>query len=378
MARTTFRVFRHAAGTGAARAAYLDLTGSEGTEGSRGGTMSNQTGDRGMIADAAGSGLRSTGVRVERRPAADRDPMKVVVADHGYDSKVTALEPDEAFAPGRRLASGPAQRLATARSYLMCPPAYFTVTYSINPWMRPDQPTDTDRAMRQWEQLRQVYLGLGHTVQIIDPVPGLPDMVFAANGATVIDGTVLGVKFRFPEREAEAAAYLDWFCASGYRDVRPARLINEGEGDILFTGRALVAAYGFRTDRAAHAELEETFGVPVISVRLVDPRFYHLDTAMCVLDDGTAAYYPEAFEEAGRAALAAHFPELIEASAADAEVFGLNAVSDGRHVVLPVQATELAARLAARGFEPIGVDLSELRKSGGGPKCCSLELRAKA
>ncbi len=340
--------------------------------------MSKQTGDLGKIPDAAGSWLRSTGVQVERHPVTGHDPMKVAVVDRGYDSEVTAFAPDEAFAPSGLLASRLVERRATARSYLMCPPTYFTVTYSINPWMRPDQPTDTDRAMRQWAQLRQAYLELGHTVQIIDPVPGLPDMVFAANGATVVDGKVLGAKFRFPEREAEAGAYLDWFGASGYRDVRPARLINEGEGDILFTGSALIAGYGFRTDLAAHAQLEETFGMPVISVRLVDSRFYHLDTAMCVLDDGTAAYYPEAFEDAGRAALAAHFTELIEASDSDAEVLGLNAVSDGHHVVLPAQATELAAKLAAHGFEPIGVDLSELRKSGGGPKCCTLELRAKA
>ena len=220
--------------------------------------------------------------------------------------------------------------------------------------------------MRQWERLHQVYLESGHTVQVIDPVPGLPDMVFAANGATVVGGKVLGVKFRFAERAAEADAYLDWFRASGFRDVRAARLVNEGEGDILFSGRSLIAGYGFRTDLAAHAQLEETFGVPVISVRLVDPRFYHLDTAMCVLDGYTAAYYPAAFDDASQAALAAHFTELIEASDSDAEVLGLNAVSDGRNVVLPAQATELAARLAAHGFEPIGVDMSELRKARGG------------
>jgi N-dimethylarginine dimethylaminohydrolase len=339
--------------------------------------MSKQTVDPGTnIPNAGSSWLLSTGVQVERPPMTDHDPVTVALVDHGYDSNVTALAPDESFAPNRLPASGPTERRATARSYLMCPPTYFTVTYSINPWMRPDQPTDPDRAMRQWTRLRQIYLDLGHTVRTIDPDPGLPDMVFAANGAIVIDGKVLGVKFRFAERAAEADAYLDWFRASGYQDVRPARLINEGEGDILFTGRALIAGYGFRTDLAAHAQLEETFGVPVISVRLVDPRFYHLDTAMSVLDDGTAAYYPAAFEDAGQAALAAHFPELIEASDSDAEVLGLNAVSDGRHVVLPAQAKELAAKLAARGFEPIGVDLSELRKSGGGPKCCTLELRA--
>jgi N-dimethylarginine dimethylaminohydrolase len=301
--------------------------------------------------------------------------MKVALADHDCHGKVTGLAPDESCTPGQLLTPRPVERRATRRSYLMCPPAYFAVTYAINPWMRPDQPTDADRAMRQWEWLRQVYLELGHKVQIIDPVPGLPDMVFAANGATVIDGQVLGVKFRFPEREAEADAYLDWFRSRGFHDVRAAGLVNEGEGDILFSGRALIAGYGFRTDLAAHTLLEETFGLPVISVRLVDPRFYHLDTAMCVLDSGTAAYYPAAFEDAGRAALAGHFTELIEADDSDAEVLGLNAVSDGRHVVLPAQATELAAKLATHGFEPIGVDLSELRKAGGGPKCCTLELR---
>jgi len=113
-----------------------------------------------------------------------------------------------------------------------------------------------------------------------------------------------------------------------------------------------------------------------VTLRLVDARFYHLDTALAVLDDGTAAYYPAAFDAAGRAALAARFPELIEASEADAAVLGLNAVSDGRHVVLPVQAAGLTAKLAAAGFEPVPVDMSELRKAGGGPKCCTLELRS--
>ncbi len=283
--------------------------------------------------------------------------------------------PQETLTPDELITLTTADRRSSARSYLLCPPSHFAVTYAINPWMRPDQPVDVDRAMRQWEQLHQVYLDLGHTVRIIDPVPGLPDMVFAANGATVVGGTVLGVKFRHQERAAEAIAYRDWFPANGFTKVRTPRLVNEGEGDILFTGRVLFAGSGFRTDPAAPAELEETFGMPAIGVHLVDPRFYHLDTAMCVLDANTAAYYPAAFDEAGRKALAAHFSELIEATDADAEVLGLNAVSDGRHVVLPAQATDLAVQLRARGFEPVGVDLSELRKAGGGPKCCTLELR---
>jgi N-dimethylarginine dimethylaminohydrolase len=113
----------------------------------------------------------------------------------------------------------------------------------------------------------------------------------------------------------------------------------------------------------------------VVPLRLVDQRFYHLDTALCVLDPDTAMYYPAAFDAAGLAVLGELFPELIEAKDEDAEVLGLNAVSDGLHVVLPAAAGGLAAQLATHGFEPIGIDLSELLKGGGGPKCCTLELR---
>src|SRR5215469_5139469 len=95
-------------------------------------------------------------------------------------------------------------RRAAPRTYLMCPPAHFAVTYAINPWMRPDEPADAKLAMAQWRRLRDTYLGLGHEVRVIEPVPGLPDMVFAANGATVVAGTVLGARFRHPERAAEA------------------------------------------------------------------------------------------------------------------------------------------------------------------------------
>src|SRR5579884_1426535 len=101
------------------------------------------------------------------------------------------------------------ERRARPRRYLMCPPEHFAVTYAINPWMAPDEPTDAARAMRQWTRLRQVYLDLGHEVQVIEPVAGLPDMTFAANGGTVAGGKVLGARFRYPQRAGEARAYRD-------------------------------------------------------------------------------------------------------------------------------------------------------------------------
>ncbi|MEV7807715.1 dimethylargininase [Microbispora sp. NPDC088329] len=262
----------------------------------------------------------------------------------------------------------------TDRHFLMCRPEFFTVSYSINPWMHPERATDTAKALRQWESLRQAYEGLGHTVSLIDPIEGLPDMVFAANGALVVDGRVYGARFAHPERAAEGPAYLRWFTERGYETLE-ASFTNEGEGDYLTLDEMILAGTGFRTDVAAHMEAQEFLGRPVVTLRLVDPRYYHLDTALFPLDGRNVAYYPEAFSEGSRKVLRRLFPDAVIATSADAEVLGLNAVSDGHNVVVNAEATGLILELKRRGFEVVPVDLGELRKAGGGPKCCTLEIR---
>jgi len=274
-----------------------------------------------------------------------------------------------------RLQQLPAERVATRRRYLMCEPRHFAVEYAINAWMDPTVPVDRELAVRQWRSLVDTYRRLGHTVEHIDPIDGLPDMVFAANGATVVNGRVYGAKFKYAERVPEGPAYLDWFKDAGFTATHEPAYVNEGEGDLLVAGEILLAGTGFRTDPAAHAEAGEVLGLEVATLRLINPRFYHLDTALCVLSERDIAYFPGAFDAESQAVLRELFPDAVIADADDASVLGLNAVSDGRHVVLPLEATELAKKLAARGYQPVPVSLSEFRKAGGGPKCCTLELR---
>ncbi len=271
-------------------------------------------------------------------------------------------------------------RLATALSVLMCRPTHFTVEYRINPWMDPESPTDTARAVRQWEGLRAVYDELGFDVHQIDPIEGLPDMVFAANGGLVIDGVAYTASFHYPQRQPEGPAYAAWFAAAGY-DVRHASVVNEGEGDFLAVGDVILAGHGFRTDPASHTEAAAVFGREVIALELIRPEYYHLDTALCVLDARPGhehiAYLPGAFDDASLAELRRRFPDAIEVSEDDAAVFGLNAVSDGLHVVTAARAEGFHAQLREHGYEPIGVDLSELLLGGGGVKCCTLALRER-
>ncbi|TQJ30113.1 dimethylargininase [Microbacterium sp. SLBN-146] len=274
-------------------------------------------------------------------------------------------------------------RIAQHRTYLMCRPEHFTVSYRINPWMEPANPTDTALAVRQWQSLYDTYIALGHDVHLIDPIEGLPDMVYTANGGFVIDGVAYGAKFRFQERVPEGPAFMEWFGENGFQVVDPVE-VNEGEGDFLLVGSKVLAGTGFRSTGDSHRELRDVFGKEVVSLTLVDPRFYHLDTAIAVLDPvegpggverANIAYLPHAFDEASRAVLEDLYPDAILVSDADGAVFGLNSASDGRNVIISPRAKGFEAQLRERGYTPVLVDLSELLLGGGGIKCCTLELR---
>ncbi|MFC9440367.1 dimethylargininase [Nocardia sp. NPDC057030] len=265
-------------------------------------------------------------------------------------------------------------RKPSPRRFVMCRPDYFDVTYCINPWMDPDAPVDPARALAQWETLRATYEEYGHKVDVVPGVPGLPDMVFAANGGLIVGDRAMSARFTHVERAAEGPAYHSWFAQQGLAGLVDAQEVNEGEGDFLLVGDRMLAGMGFRSSPAAHQEVAQHFSREVVSLELVDPRFYHLDTVLLPLDPTTIAYFPPAFSPASQAVLTELYPDAIVATDADAEVLGLNGVSDGLNVFLSDKATALSAELRARDYNPIGIDMSELLKAGGSVKCCTLEI----
>jgi N-dimethylarginine dimethylaminohydrolase len=179
---------------------------------------------------------------------------------------------------------------------------------------------------------------------------------------------------------------MNWFRTQGFEVAEPEH-VNEGEGDFLLVGDIVLAGTGFRTSVESHEEVQQVFDREVITLNLVNPNFYHLDTAVSVLDPlvgasagtGTAqpniAYLPSAFDEASRAILQSRYPDAILVSEEDSSVLGLNSISDGLNVVISSRATGFERQLREHGYNPIGVDLSELLLGGGGVKCCTLELR---
>jgi N-dimethylarginine dimethylaminohydrolase len=258
----------------------------------------------------------------------------------------------------------------------MCPPTYFDIEYEINPWMHTsDQPSE-HTAQEQWDMLHRIYTDtLGWQVQLIDPIEHLPDMVFATDCCLMIDGKIMLSSFRYPERQPETAQFARWFSEHGYTAIKKADNFFEGGGDTMLCGDKIIAGHGFRSTPESHQELADYFGREVVSLRIVDPHFYHLDTSLAVLGPETVAFYPRAIDEPSQARLRAAVPNVIEASLEEARGFGLNAVSDGSNIITSGESESLLQKYRDHGFTVHPTPILEFRKSGGGVKCLTLELR---
>jgi N-dimethylarginine dimethylaminohydrolase len=273
--------------------------------------------------------------------------------------------------------------------FLMCPPRHFAVTYRINPWMDPDAWTNGADALhataeRQWQALHRALLAQGAAIEIVAPAPELPDLVFTANAAVVLDGKALLARFRHPERRREEPLF-----AAGFRALKRRGLVTdvtampdgvafEGAGDCIWDARRRLfwMGCGFRSDRAAAAVVERQFGARCVPLQLADPSFYHLDTALCALPCGAVIYHPGAFTAEALAALHAEVApaDRIALEPADAARFAANAVAFGRVVVLSSASMALRRALKSRGYTVVATPLTAFQKSGGSACCLTLRL----
>jgi N-dimethylarginine dimethylaminohydrolase len=258
---------------------------------------------------------------------------------------------------------------------LMCRPDYYGIEYEINPWMSRSRGSTPQRAMAQWQALHDILRGLGVTVELLPPQPGLPDLVFTANAGLVFRDRFFTSRFRHEVRAREEPFDDAWFQEHGFAvEHLPEGYFFEGAGDALFCGPTLFAGYRIRSDVRGHQYLGRALGKQVLPLELINPRFYHLDTCFCPLRPGEAIYYPAAFDAYGRKVLEGHVPRLLAVQDAEALRFGCNAVVVGRTVVTNTGCERLAEDLRRWGYTPVATELDEFLKAGGSAKCLTLRI----
>jgi N-dimethylarginine dimethylaminohydrolase len=257
----------------------------------------------------------------------------------------------------------------------MCPPEHFGVLYEINTWMHKEVVVDAERARAQWENLVSTLKEAGAEIEIQEPQPGLPDLVFTANAGIVNGKQFVPARFRHPERQGETPHDIEWFGTHGFRvEELPLGVSHEGAGDALPFGDVLLSGYRIRSDAASHAYLSRLTGVPVRSVELVDERLYHLDLTFCPLDDRRAIVAPAGWDAYGRKVVDAMVPELLVLDDDSTFQFCANSVVVGTTVVMPACTPEVGRQLEKWGFDVAVVEVSEFQKAGGACRCLTLSL----
>ena len=267
------------------------------------------------------------------------------------------------------------------KSLLMSTPEQYEVVYEINPWMDLRRGIDKALALRQWKELyRTLAEEIGANVQLISPVPALPDLVFTANAGFVVGRTFIASNFRHHQRAKEEPYWETWFKSAGFDVVRlPTGLRFEGEGDLLPAGELLVGGYRFRSDLEAVRQVADLVGGEALPLELADPWFYHLDTCFCPLTKDIIMYYPGAFTASGRNIIMDRFPNAIAVGLEEANRFVCNSITIDRHVVMSCHCPAARRELQVWDFVVHEVNVSEFLKAGGGAKCLVLFLeRAKA
>ncbi|MGK7930397.1 MAG: TIGR00300 family protein [Microcystaceae cyanobacterium] len=263
--------------------------------------------------------------------------------------------------------------------FLMCAPDHYDVDYVINPWMEGNiHKSSKERAIEQWQKL---YYAIKDRVivDLVTPQKGWPDMVFTANSGLVLDDKVVLSRFFHKERQGEEPYFKAWFEENGFTVFElPKDLPFEGAGDALFDreGRWLWAGYGFRSELYSHNSIAEWLDIEVLSLRLIDERFYHLDTCFCPLTDGYLLYYPPAFDAYSNRLIEMRVPaeKRIVVHEPDAVTFACNAVNVGRTIIMSEISDELRQKIADKGFEVVETPLSEFLKAGGAAKCLTLRV----
>ena len=257
----------------------------------------------------------------------------------------------------------------------MCPARHFGVLYEINPWMHREVSADPSRSIAQWDALVATLRDVGAEVETIEPVDGLPDMVFTANAGLVWADRFVSTEFRHRQRAGEVAHYDAWFASNGFTVEHLAgHPFFEGAGDALPFRDRIVAGYRIRSEFDAHTALAKALDTEVLSVELVDERFYHLDLTFCPLDDDHAIVVPDAWDHYGRDVIASLVRVPIELTSDEALAFCANSVVIDRTIVMPSCTPRLEHELRSLGFEVRVSPVDEFLKAGGGIRCLTLAL----
>ena len=273
------------------------------------------------------------------------------------------------------------------KTVMMCRPRFFDVQHSLlNAHMDMRIPVKKKLALTQWQNAYKTLLANNIKVDLLEPQPDLPDMVFTANAGIVHGNKAVVSSFRVAPRQPETQYHILFFKERGFEVINPIDdgVEIEGSGDFMPThdGENFFVAYGFRSSFKAYAYLKDVLSLPkdrLHHMKLMNPYFYHMDTALMSLTRGHLMYYPGAFDkEFEKKILDVGGDKTIAIGEEEAMDFACNSVNfeeSGEHIVVGNKFSDvLRDKLTNFGYKVIETPYQQFLLSGGSLRCSVLDI----
>lgn len=171
--------------------------------------------------------------------------------------------------------------------FVLCRPDYVSTKIPNNVFMegKDAEPIDVDRAVNQHDRVAHILEALGVEVLEMPPAKGAQDMVYCANIGIAIEPYIVLAKYKAPGRSVEVAPAKKFFEGMGYNCIQPPYFF-EGEADLkLWKQGYYFGGFGLFSDPRAFKWIEKTCGVKIIQLKEVDPKSFHLDCSLMVIDE---------------------------------------------------------------------------------------------
>ncbi len=243
--------------------------------------------------------------------------------------------------------------------------------------MHVENKVDPERTHEEFDNLKNIYKKIGLDVWIMDPEPGLPDMVYTANCGFVIDNLFIKANFRYQQRRKESDFAEKLFRQKKFKIATlPSNVYFEGQGDLFFRDGKFFAAYGRRTSKKAIGHLENILGEKIITFMVKkDPYFFHLDTCFAPLGKGKVIIHPASFSNDDIDKIKKNFRKVITVSKKDNPFFCCNIVAtDDAVIVGKGMSKDIKRTLEKEGLKVFETPMNEYFKGGGSVKCTTLEF----
>lgn len=259
---------------------------------------------------------------------------------------------------------------------LLCSPIYMEIKQIINETQKhfARENISQMKAIAQHKQLIQILKN--HQVRpiMLPANDRYPEQVFTRDIGFTIGHTLFVSSMAAPVRQGEEQLLKEWAQENGFKTVSLTNGTIEG-GDVLADQTRVFVGMSKRTNPAAIHELKKELPDHDIIPIHLPPHILHLDCVMNILSHDEMLIYPEAFKKEDLHLLNMHY-HLIEISEQEQFTLGPNVLSIGQKKVisLPINQ-ETNAALTAHGYTVIEVDFSEIIKSGGSFRCCTLPIR---